>query len=158
MHINFNKDNDAVNIIKKIKEENINNGSNSKMTELINQLENIVSCSKNKPDQSILVSSGRVMRRLFASDVLFITTDGAYVVIKAKDGKNYFYNKRLKDIEEEWSDSLVKINRSCLVSKFEILDIIKEKGGDYFVRVNNIDEKIKISRRCVSSVKVNILK
>ena len=85
-------------------------------------------------------------------EVLFFHADSKYVSAKTRS-KEYLLDDSLKSLEEEFTDTFLRIHRNALVSLRHIEDLRKQEDGQVIVKFHNFPETLTVSRRLVAKVK-----
>lgn len=85
-------------------------------------------------------------------DIFYFQAEQKYVTVKHLNGETIIEDT-LKDLQEEFTDDFIRIHRNALIAKQFITGIYKEPRGQSYVRLKNLDKKLEISRRHLSSVK-----
>jgi DNA-binding LytR/AlgR family response regulator len=98
--------------------------------------------------QRFLISKGDALIPLAASDVAYIFTEDKAVLIKAHDGKNYFLNNSLDEIEVQLDPSkFFRLNRQFITSMDAIGKISQYFNGKLKVDLKpNQEGEIIVSR------------
>ncbi len=95
---------------------------------------------------------GDQVRLVPLNEVVMFRADRKYVsVVQANDED--LIDESLKDLEEEFSESFVRVHRSVLVNVAHIESLDKEADGKYVVRLRGRSEALPVSRRQVADVK-----
>ncbi|GAB4118131.1 MAG: LytTR family DNA-binding domain-containing protein [Sideroxydans sp.] len=89
-------------------------------------------------------------------EVLYLRAEMKYVTVRTAQ-REYLIEEALTALEKEYAARFVRIHRSCLVAKTAVAGF--EKGGDadesgWMLKLHGLDEKLPISRRQWSSVKL----
>ncbi len=102
--------------------------------------------------QHIAARLGEQVRLIPLSDVVMFRADSKYVSVVQEDGEDLI-DESLKDLEDEFTESFVRVHRSVLVSvaHIECLDRLAE--NKYVIRLRGRDEPQPVSRRQVGDVK-----
>ncbi|RMH14220.1 MAG: DNA-binding response regulator [Gammaproteobacteria bacterium] len=85
-------------------------------------------------------------------NIYYFQADQKYTLIHHRDGKALF-EESLKSLEAEFGSRFVRIHRNALVAVSCISGIEKNKDGQWQLHFKDIDERLEISRRHLSSVK-----
>ena len=72
-------------------------------------------------------------------NVVWIKAEDKYVKIGEKNGKTHLLNKTLKQLENELSESFVRIHRSYIINKGFVFEIHKYFKGRYVFKLNDND-------------------
>ncbi len=105
----------------------------------------------NKRGQLTMIPLGHI--RYFMADQkyvsLFIFQDGAW--------KEEIIDDTLKELENEFSSSFLRVHRNALVAKKFVEKLTRDDEGHYHVHIKDLAKAISVSRRQVKEVK-NLLK
>ena len=107
---------------------------------------------ENVPRQHIAARLGDQMRLVPLSDILMFRADRKYVSVIQKNGEDLI-DESLKDLEDEFAASFVRIHRSVLVNAAYIDSLDKALDDKYVVRLRGRDDALPVSRRQVGDVK-----
>ena len=84
------------------------------------------------------------------SEVLFLKAELKYVTVRTA-AREYLLEESLAKLEQEFFGRFVRVHRNCLVAKEAIRGFERavdaEGEGHWVVVLNNVDEKIAVSRR-----------
>ena len=84
------------------------------------------------------------------SEVLFLKAELKYVTVRTA-AREYLLEESLAKLEQEFFGRFVRVHRNCLVAKEAIRGFERavdaEGEGHWVVVLNNVDEKIDVSRR-----------
>jgi len=108
--------------------------------------------AENAPRQHIAARLGDQMRLVSLSDILMFRADRKYVSVIRANGEDLI-DESLKELEEEFAASFVRIHRSVLVNVAHIDSLDKEDDNKYVVKLRGRDEALPVSRRQVGDVK-----
>lgn len=86
------------------------------------------------------------------SDILYFVADQKYVSVVHEKGR-VLIDESLKQLEEEFDSSFVRIHRSTLVALNRVNGLRQDSVGKYSVDVQGLDELLPISRRHLSEVR-----
>lgn len=108
--------------------------------------------SENASRRHIAARLGDQIRLIPLSDVLMFRADRKYVSVIQEHSEDLI-DESLKDLEEEFTESFVRVHRSVLVSTAHIESLDKEADNKYVVRLRGRHEALPVSRRQVGDVK-----
>ena len=108
--------------------------------------------SENRSRRHIAARLGDQFRLISLRDVLMFRADRKYVSVVQASGEDLI-DESLKDLEEEFMESFVRVHRSVLVNAAHIESLDKEAGNKYVVRLRGRDEALPVSRRQLADVK-----
>ncbi|MGK0298852.1 MAG: two-component system response regulator AlgR [Gammaproteobacteria bacterium] len=69
------------------------------------------------------------------------------------DDQQTLTDESLKNLEQEFSDTFIRIHRNALISTSYINALEKTKDGAYIIKLNNLDEEFTVSRRHIPEIK-----
>jgi two-component system, LytTR family, response regulator AlgR len=112
--------------------------------------------SKNKTDtKCLVVTQGAIIEKIDLSDVYYFHSEDKYTVLYFTNGQRII-ERSLRELEQEYSDSLLRIHRAYLVNKTRIMKVSKNKDGSHQLQLNGTDTKLMISRRMLKEVKATL--
>lgn len=111
-----------------------------------------VASVENAPRRHIAAQLGEQLRLIPIDDIVMFCADRKYVSV-IQDGREDLIDESLKDLEEEFAATFVRIHRSVLVSAAHIDALEKAPDGKYAVRLRGRDATLAVSRRQVAEVK-----
>lgn len=116
--------------------------------DLTNIVQNALTGKGNSYKQRFLISKGDVLIPLPASEVAYIFTEDKAVLIKTHDGKNYFLNYSLDELEVQLDPSnFFRLNRQFITSLDAIAKISQYFNGKLKVDLKPTQEgEIIVSR------------
>lgn len=85
-------------------------------------------------------------------DVLYFRSEGKYVVAGLVDDGEIVVDSTLKELEEKYFQSVIRVHRNSLVSKTKLKRLVREEGGDR-IELIQTDQSFIVSRRMLSEVK-----
>ena len=85
------------------------------------------------------------------SDIYFFHAEQKYVTVRHKDGE-VLIEDPLKSLEKEFSDQFVRIHRNALINLNFLAGMRAQDDGQY-VRFNEIDDTLEISRRHLPAIR-----
>ncbi|MBM3394742.1 MAG: LytTR family transcriptional regulator [Betaproteobacteria bacterium] len=81
--------------------------------------------------------------------ILFMRAEQKYVCLKTLE-REHLLEESLSRLEQEFSDSFVRVHRNCLVSRAHILSFEREGAmgdGQWPVRLRGLEAALPVSRR-----------
>lgn len=78
--------------------------------------------------------------------ILFMRAEQKYVCLKTAE-RDHLLEESLSKLEQEFSDSFVRVHRNCLVSRAHIEGFERTEEGHWTVRLRGHDEPLPVSRR-----------
>jgi len=81
--------------------------------------------------------------------ILFMRAEQKYVCLKTLE-REHLLEESLSRLEQEFSDSFVRVHRNCLVSRAHILSFEREGAmgdGQWLVRLRGLEAALPVSRR-----------
>lgn len=85
-------------------------------------------------------------------DVYYFHAEHKYVDVRHKGGE-LLIEEPLKSLEEEFSESFLRIHRNALVAKQYLASFSKNKQGHWQVTFRDIDVSLEVSRRHTAQVR-----
>jgi len=95
--------------------------------------------------------SGNI-RLIPVKDIIYFQAELKYVTVKYLDGETIIEDT-LKELQQEFSESFVRIHRNAIISKKFIKGINRDSQGRSFAVLENDEKRLEISRRHLSVVK-----
>jgi len=92
------------------------------------------------------------LRLIPISDIACFRADQKYVVVY-HDGGEVLIDEPLKDLEDEFSDSFVRIHRNALVALNRLRSVRRDSKGGYQAVVAGIAEPLSVSRRLAPALR-----
>lgn len=84
-------------------------------------------------------------------DIYYFQADQKYVTVRHRDGE-VLIEDALKNLEEEFAGNFVRIHRNALIN-LKFLAGMQAQDDGQFVRFNEIDDLLEISRRHLPSIR-----
>jgi len=95
--------------------------------------------------------SGNI-RLVPVKNIIYFQAELKYVTVRYLDGETIIEDT-LKELQQEFNQSFVRIHRNAIIAKKFIKGINRDGDGRSFVVLENEDKKLEISRRHLSEVK-----
>ena len=102
--------------------------------------------------QHISARSHRGIELIAVEDIYYFYADQKYVMVRHKNGQ-VLIDDTLKELEQEFADGFIRLHRNALVSLKYLDGIELIEGGQYRARCKEIDDRLLISRRHLSTIK-----
>jgi len=115
------------------------------------QLLNLASRNQQSSRKHISARIRGELRLVPVGDVIFFHADQKYVTVRYSEGE-LLIEEPLKDLEEEFTDTFVRIHRSTLVSVAHIEAMERDQEGAHQVRLKGIEDRFRVSRRLAAAV------
>lgn len=96
------------------------------------------------------------VRQIELSDIYYFLAEQKYVVVKYRDGDTIaeaLIEQSLKSLEDDFSESFIRIHRNALVSKQQLKAIRKDQQGHFLTELKDSEDKLEVSRRHVAAIK-----
>lgn len=117
------------------------------------QLRGVVKADAHSaPRRHIAARLGDQIRLVPIGDILMFRADRKYVSV-IQEACEDLIDESLKDLEDEFAASFVRVHRSALVSVTHIESLDKQADGKYVVKLRGREELLPVSRRQVGDVK-----
>ena len=84
--------------------------------------------------------------------IYYFMADSKYVTVYHEHGETLI-DDPLKELEQEFSASFVRIHRNALVRKSLIERMLRDENGHYSLQLTHVDKPISVSRRHVPLMK-----
>lgn len=91
------------------------------------------------------------------SEVICLYAEDKYTTVVHKNGQ-LVINQTLLELENEFTDWLIRVHRGTLVAKKQIRGLEKTHEGQHFLRLEGSEERPQVSRRNLSSIRKLIRK
>ena len=88
-------------------------------------------------------------------DIHYFLADHKYVTLKTASHE-HLIEESLKSLEDEFGDLFTRIHRNALVANQYILGMEKTSDGHHVVTLQNIEDRLEISRRHLPAVRKKI--
>lgn len=102
--------------------------------------------------QHISARSHRGIELIAVEDIYYFFADQKYVMVRHKHGQ-VLIDDTLKELEQEFAEGFIRLHRNALVSLKYLDGIELVEGGQYRARCKEIDDRLLISRRHLSTIK-----
>lgn len=86
------------------------------------------------------------------NEVLYFRSEGKYVVVGVLDEEEIVVDSTLKELEEKYFQSIIRVHRNSLVSRDKLKKMVRNDGCDY-VELQNCSRTFVVSRRMLNDVK-----
>ncbi len=103
----------------------------------------------------IAVDAGSRTLLVPRAGVQWVESAGDYVRLHLRDGASYLLRTPMATLEEEWSDSFVRVHRSYLVSVSDITEL-RTDGAHSSVHLG--DQELPVSRRHVHELRERLVR
>jgi two-component system response regulator AlgR len=103
----------------------------------------------NQPRRHLSVHERGKIHLVPMADVLFLRAELKYVTVRTAE-REYLVEESLTHLEEEFTDSFVRIHRNCLVARAAIAGFernAEESESGWAVVIKGTGEKLPVSRR-----------
>jgi len=104
------------------------------------------------PRRHIAARLGDQIRLISISDIVLFRADQKYVSVLHRNGEDLI-DESLRELEEEFGTSFIRVHRSILVSYAHIESLERSDDGKYVIQLRGFDEPLPVSRRQVADVK-----
>jgi two-component system response regulator AlgR len=109
--------------------------------------------SDNKPLRKHICARMRGNMELIpVEDIYYFQADQKYVTVKHTKGE-VIIEESLKSLEKDLEDRFIRIHRNALVAKNRINGLAKSDIGRVQVRIDQLDERLEVSRRHVAEIR-----
>lgn len=78
--------------------------------------------------------------------ILYMRAEQKYVCLKTPE-RDYLLEESLSKLEQEFSDSFVRVHRNCLISRAHIEGFERAEEGQWQVRLRGVEQPLPVSRR-----------
>lgn len=102
--------------------------------------------------QNIVARTHRGVELIPLEDIYYFLADQKYVMVRHKLGQ-VLIDETLKELEQEFSQSFIRIHRNALLSLQYLEGLEMLPSGQYQVRCKDLDERLLVSRRHLSLIK-----
>ena len=108
---------------------------------------------ENLDDSNFLsIKHMNFVEKIPMQDVCYFRSEGKHVVVGLIDGQEIFVDSTLKELEQKYFASMVRVHRNSLVSRDKLLKLVRDPQGD-FVEVQHTERTFMVSRRMLNDVK-----
>lgn len=84
--------------------------------------------------------------------VRLLLADQKYVTVHHRDGEALI-DDSLKSLEEEFPQRFLRVHRNALVAVDHVTALERDGEGQYYVRLDDVEQTVKVSRRLLGVVK-----
>jgi two-component system response regulator AlgR len=138
-------------LLKPVRKENLHTALGK--AQRVNKAQLAALSSEQPPRRShISARTHRGVELIPVDDVRFFQADQKYVTVRHGGGE-VIIDETLRDLEEEFSDQFVRVHRNALVSARFVIGLDRIAGGQYQIRLRDVDDALDISRRHVAAVR-----
>jgi len=88
-------------------------------------------------------------------DIRYFQADQKYTIVHHADGE-HLIEESLRQLEEEFDDSFVRIHRSILVAVAQVGKLERLDDGGHQVRLRQTDATLPVSRRQITELKARL--
>jgi two-component system response regulator AlgR len=92
------------------------------------------------------------IKRIPLESIAFFRADQKYVLVRHDDGEE-LSDESLKAFEERFGDWLLRIHRNTLIAINRLEALEKGGGGETYVRLRGMDDRLEVSRRHAAEVR-----
>ncbi len=85
-------------------------------------------------------------------DIIYFRSEQKYTMVKHIDG-SHLISETLKDLEQEFSDILMRVHRSTLVNKVYMKSLSRDDDQRLKLRLKCTNDKLHLSRRYITGVR-----
>ena len=85
-------------------------------------------------------------------DVIYFKSEQKYIMVKHIEGSNLI-DETLKDLEQEFSDTLMRVHRGALVNKIYMKSLSRGDDHRLWLRLKCTSDTLRLSRRHISQVR-----
>lgn len=107
----------------------------------------------NEPPKLFVANTWQGQELIPFEDIFYFKSDQKYLTIVHAQGET-LSDQTLKDLEQNYPDLLLRAHRNALVSKRYISSLTKNNTGQYEIHIKNCTDRISVSRRHVSDIKL----
>lgn len=115
------------------------------------QMNSLKQQGNQKKRQNIMAKSHRGMELIPVEHIHYFLADQKYVTVRHEDGR-ILIDETLKELEQEFSDTFVRIHRNALVS-LKHLAGLENLGMGQQVRLRDTNERLMVSRRHLAQLR-----
>jgi len=117
------------------------------------QLQQVAAATRQDPRRTHIGVRGRDGLKLIPVDEIFcFQADQKYTTVKHVQGEDLIEDS-LKTLEEEFTQSFVRIHRNALVNTKYLERIARDASGQHFVHLRGLPEALEVSRRMAGDLK-----
>lgn len=131
--------------------EAIKRANRAQLATLVQQ-DDVRSAEQNTGRSYISAKTRRGIELIAIEDIRYFMADHKYVTVRHKNGE-VLIDDTLRELEIEFSDRFIRIHRNALISKVHIEGLERDKSGHYYANLRDIDERLTVSRRHVSTLR-----
>lgn len=142
-------------LVKPVRKDRLLNALNKAQIFNASKWEGIQPLADSEARSHICVQVAGDLHLLAVKDIVYFQADQKYIIAKTKD-KEYLLDESLKCLEQEFAALFIRVHRNALASVGHIADLQKQLDGQLLVSFNDLEEKLIVSRRLVSTVRACI--
>lgn len=141
--------NAAAYLLKPVSAGDLNNAV--KKASQLSRLQLAAMADLEKP-KTVVISQHGTMQRINLDEVCYFRSEEKQVIGGLLSGDEIIVDLTLSELEQKYSESLLRLHRSCLVNRDKLKALVKEDGHD-FVELNDCSQRFAVSRRSLVEVK-----
>lgn len=138
-------------LLKPVRKDNLHTALGN--AQRVNKAQLAALSSEQPPRRShISARTHRGVELIPVDDVRFFQADQKYVTVRHGEGE-VIIDEPLRDLEEEFADQFVRVHRNALVSARFVTGLDRVAGGQYQIRLRDVEDALDVSRRHVAGVR-----
>jgi len=122
----------------------------------LNRVQALELNQQNTATQYMPISSGSSIEKINTDEIVLIFAQDKHVYATITSGRKILIDTPLKEIENKYASLFLRISRSTMVNKNQIISLSNDADG-HRVELNYKNKKLAVSRRKLSSVKAIML-
>lgn len=107
-------------------------------------------------DNFLLIQERGRAERVPVSEVLYFKAELKYVTVRTA-ARTYLLEMSLNELEERFKDRFIRVHRNTLIARRAVRALEKhhdvDEGEGWAVRLDGVEERLRVSRRQLSSVR-----
>lgn len=92
------------------------------------------------------------IRLIPVKEIIYFMADSKYITVRTADARHLIEDS-LSNLEKEFGDRFMRVHRNSLISTDYIRGLEKQSGSKWMVELDQIDERIEVSRRRIPTVR-----
>ncbi len=135
-------------LVKPVRKERLQQALDRARAQRAGTVSNIKTVTPSKRRSHLSARLRGSLRLIAIDDIYYLQADEKYVVVHHARGEDLI-EESLKSLEQEFSDTFIRIHRNCLVAQSEFLELRRDNDGTVNALLKHGKQALEVSRRCV---------
>ncbi|MCO7227096.1 LytTR family DNA-binding domain-containing protein [Pleionea sp. CnH1-48] len=139
-------------LLKPVKQEDIESALSKASRLNRTQVQQLMEESKQPQRQHISTRLRGEVHLIPVKDIFYFQADQKYVNVRHVNGEALI-EEPLKQLEQEFDQTFIRIHRNALVNKHCISGLVKDSAGHLLIQLKSDDTQLEVSRRHAAEVR-----